>query len=74
MPLRVLIAPDKFKGTLTAEAAADAIAAGWRRIRPDDSLTLMPMSDGGDGFGSVLAGRLGAERRPLETLDAAQRL
>jgi glycerate kinase len=73
MPLRVLIAPDKFKGTLTAEAAADAIAAGWRRIRPDDSLTLMPMSDGGDGFGSVLAGRLGAERRPLETLDAAQR-
>ena len=34
MPLRVLIIPDKFKGTLTAAAAAEAIARGWRRARP----------------------------------------
>ena len=73
MPLRVLIVPDKFKGTLTAAAAAQAIAEGWRRVRPDDTLTLLPISDGGDGFGSVLAERLGAERRTVETVDAAHR-
>ncbi|MBM3849721.1 MAG: glycerate kinase [Verrucomicrobia bacterium] len=73
MPLRVLIAPDKFKGTLTAAEAAKAIAEGWRRIRPEDSLTLLPISDGGDGFGSVLAGRLGAGRHTVETVDAAHR-
>ena len=55
MSLRVLIAPDKFKGTLTAQAAAAAIAAGWRKARPADKLTLLPVSDGGDGFGEILS-------------------
>ena len=73
MPLRVLIVPDKFKGTLTAAAAANAIAEGWRRRRPEDMITLLPISDGGDGFGAVLAERLGAERRTLKTVDAAHR-
>src|SRR5438094_450378 len=50
MPLNVLIVTDKFKGTLTAQAAADLIARGWREARPQDSLELLPMSDGG-GFG-----------------------
>ncbi|MFM7806175.1 MAG: glycerate kinase, partial [Verrucomicrobiota bacterium] len=49
------------------------MADGWRRIRPEDSLTLLPISDGGDGFGSVLAGRLGAGRHTVETVDAAHR-
>ena len=53
MARRVLIIPDKFKGTLTAAAAAAAIARGWRRARARDSLSLLPMSDGGDGFGAV---------------------
>ena len=57
--MRVLIVPDKFKGTLTARAAAECIASGWREARPNDELTLLPMSDGGDGFGEVLAGLLG---------------
>ena len=73
MPFRVLIVPDKFKGTLTAAAAAAAIAEGWKRRRPEDALTLLPISDGGDGFGSVLAERLGAERRSVDTVDAAHR-
>ena len=49
--MRVLIAPDKFKGTLTARQAAKAIARGWGKSRPQDVLTLLPISDGGDGFG-----------------------
>ena len=54
MPLKILIAPDKFKGTLTAPQAAEAIARGWRSARPQDKLELLPMSDGGDGFGDIV--------------------
>ncbi len=59
--MRVLIAPDKFAGTLTAVQAADAIAAGWRRRAPGDELDLAPMADGGPGFVDVLHAALGGE-------------
>jgi len=71
--MRVLIAPDKFKGTLTAHAAANAIARGWKKVRPDDSLTLLPFSDGGDGFGSVLAALRKATPVRSFAVDAAGR-
>jgi glycerate kinase len=73
MPLNVLIVPDKFKGTLTAGLAAEAIARGWRRARPLDSLRLLPMSDGGDGFGEVMGRLLPAEVKQTKTRDAAHR-
>ena len=57
--MRVLIAPDKFAGTLTAVQAAEAVAAGWRRHAPDDELDLAPMADGGPGFVDVLHAALG---------------
>jgi len=57
--MRILVAPDKFAGTLTAVEAADAIAAGWRRHAPDDELDLAPMADGGPGFVDVLHAALG---------------
>ena len=60
MPLNVLIIPDKFKGTLTARTAAEAMARGWRRARAGDRLSLLPMSDGGDGFGEVTGALLKA--------------
>jgi glycerate kinase len=53
--MRVLIAPDKFAGTLTAVQAAEAIAKGWARRAPADQLDLAPMSDGGPGFVDVLS-------------------
>src|SRR5829696_1475284 len=59
--MRVLVAPDKFAGTLTAVEASDAIAAGWRRHAPDDELDLAPMADGGPGFVDVLHAALGGE-------------
>ena len=73
MSLHVLIVPDKFKGTLTAQAAAGAIAQGWRQARPGDTLELLPMSDGGDGFGEILSQALQAEPQTTQTVDAAQR-
>lgn len=59
--MRVLIAPDKFAGTLTAVEATEAIAAGWTRHAPDDLLDLAPMADGGPGFVDVLHATLGGE-------------
>ncbi|TIC80920.1 glycerate kinase [Nocardioides sp. GY 10127] len=59
--MRVLVAPDKFAGTLTAVEAAEAIASGWRRRSPDDVLDLAPLSDGGPGFVDVLHAALGGE-------------
>ena len=57
--VRVLICPDKFAGTLTAPAAAAAIAAGWHDTAPGDDLIERPLADGGPGFVDVLAHALG---------------
>lgn len=72
--LRTLIAPDCFGNSLTAVAAADAIAEGWRRARPGDTLVTAPQSDGGPGFVEVLAAghpdmtlRRAVVRGPLDT-------
>jgi glycerate kinase len=49
MTTRVLVAPDKFKGSLTAGRVADAVAEGIRVERPDWAITELPVADGGDG-------------------------
>ncbi len=59
--MRVLIAPDKFAGTLSAVEAAEAIAQGWLRRAPQDVLELAPMADGGPGFCDVLHATLGGD-------------
>jgi len=68
---RILIAPDKFKGTLTASEAMAAIARGWRGVRSRDEVELLPISDGGDGFGSVFVGLTGAKPVTMITVNAA---
>ncbi len=67
--MRVLIAPDKFAGTLSAVEAAQAIAAGWRRHAPADELDLAPMADGGPGFVEVLHASLGGELLAVSVRD-----
>jgi glycerate 2-kinase len=47
--MRILIAPDKFKGSLTAVEAAAAIAEGALRVYPDAVATQFPVADGGEG-------------------------
>ncbi len=59
--MRILIAPDKFKGSLSAPAAAEAIARGLRSVWPEAQLDLSPIADGGEGFAESLAVALGAE-------------
>ncbi|MEX2421239.1 MAG: glycerate kinase, partial [Actinomycetota bacterium] len=57
--MRVLVAPDKFKGTLTASQAARAIGVGWRRERPEDEIDELPLADGGEGTLDTLVDALG---------------
>ncbi len=60
--MRVVIAPDSFKGTLDAAAAAAAIRTGWLRERPDDEVLLIPQADGGEGtVAAIAATHAGAE-------------
>ena len=63
--LRVVVAPDKFKGSLTAQQAADAIAAGAQDAADALGLTLevhrQPVADGGEG---IVAAALAAGYRP----------
>lgn len=67
--MRVVIAPDKFKGTLTAREVADAIALGVRDAIPDADCVLLPMADGGDGTVDALTAS-GWERRTGPSVDA----
>ena len=63
--MNVVIAPDKFAGTMTASEAAAAIARGWARERPDDELLTMPMADGGEGLLDVVSAVVACERREV---------
>jgi glycerate kinase len=47
--VRVVVASDKFKGTLTSAEVADAVGAGVRRVCPDATVVSVPVADGGDG-------------------------
>lgn len=67
--MRVLICPDKFAGTLSAPAAAAAIAEGWLASAPADTAVRRPLADGGPGFVDVLAEALGGTRIPVRTVD-----
>jgi glycerate kinase len=60
--VRVLVAPDKFKGTLTAEQAAESIAGGWERGDPGAEVLTVPMADGGEGTLDALVAALGGKR------------
>ncbi|KEP75599.1 hypothetical protein HR12_26015, partial [Microbacterium sp. SUBG005] len=54
--MRVVIAPDKFKGTLSAREAADAMAHAVRHRWPGALVDVVPIADGGDGTLDALGG------------------
>jgi len=49
MSMKIVVAPDSFKGSLSARDAARAIAVGWSRVHPGDEIVLLPQADGGEG-------------------------
>ncbi|HEY8965213.1 MAG TPA: glycerate kinase, partial [Candidatus Methylacidiphilales bacterium] len=64
-----LIAPDKFKGTLSAREAAEALARGIARVAPQASVRLLPLSDGGEGFVETLAAARGGKLHAVSAID-----
>jgi glycerate kinase len=61
--MRILVCPDSFKGSCSARAAADAIARGCRRPRPDAEITILPLADGGENTVVTLCGTGGSLER-----------
>ncbi|MPZ96016.1 MAG: glycerate kinase [Propionibacteriales bacterium] len=63
--MKIVVAPDSFKGTLTAAEAARAIAAGWLRSRPGDEVVEIPLADGGEGTVDAIAAATSGDRREV---------
>ncbi|MER5766312.1 glycerate kinase [Streptomyces sp. NPDC001985] len=59
--MRVVIAPDSFKGSLTATSVCAAIETGVRRALPDADVVRVPMADGGEGTLDCILGATGGE-------------
>jgi glycerate 2-kinase len=59
--MKVLIAPDKFKGSLTAREAGEAMTRGVKAVWPEAEVDLAPMADGGEGFAEALCVAMGGE-------------
>ncbi|HEX4334922.1 MAG TPA: glycerate kinase [Polyangiaceae bacterium] len=64
--MRILIAPDSFKGSLTAEQAADAMRRGVVRAFPVADVECLPLSDGGDGMARVLVAARGGATHAVD--------
>ena len=67
--MKILVAPDKFKGSLSAVAAVAAIMRGWRAVFPDATFEAAPIADGGEGFAEALCLALGGEWIRCAALD-----
>jgi len=59
--VRILLAPDKFKGSLTAAEACAIMERGLRLVLPDAEIVSCPIADGGDGFADILRANLDGE-------------
>jgi len=59
--MKIVIAPDSFKGSLTAVEVSDAIEQGVREIFPEAEIVKIPMADGGDGTAQCLVNATGGK-------------
>lgn len=71
--MRIVVAPDSFKESMTAPQAARAMAAGAREALPSCEVDLIPVSDGGEGFARAVTEAWGASWHRVETVDALGR-
>lgn len=59
--MRILIAPDKFKGSLSAREVAESIAKGLHDVLPNAKIDIIPMADGGEGTAGAISDAIGAK-------------
>ena len=69
MGKKILIATDKFKGSMTSEVAGFAIAKGISQVMPDAHTEVLPIADGGDGFSAVLKSYLHTKTIRVSSVD-----
>ncbi len=67
--MKLLVAPDSFKGSLTSVEVARAIGDGWARARPRDTILLAPLADGGEGTLVAIEAAGGWEWQKAEATD-----
>ena len=67
--MRILVSPDKFKGTLSAQEVAENIALGLREILTDAIIEIVPVADGGEGTSEVISRACGAKWVTCEAHD-----
>jgi len=60
--MRILVAPDKFKGSMTGREAGDAMRAGLLRVWPSADIEVVPVADGGDGTAQAILDAVGGRR------------
>ena len=71
--MKFVLAPDSFKGTMSAATAAATMRAGVLDVFPDAECIEVPMADGGEGTTRSLVAALGGEMRTVEVSDALER-
>lgn len=71
--MKIVLAPDSFKESVTAAEAASAMARGVRTVVPDAECIEVPMSDGGEGFTEAVAAGIGARVIDVDVHDALGR-
>lgn len=72
-PMRILIAPDKFKGSLTAQEAAHAIRRGMSKVLAGADFDISPIADGGEGTADIFLENLNGEKVQVPSHDALGR-
>ena len=71
--MKIVIAPDSFKNALRASEVARALSEGWKSVRMQDEMILLPMSDGGEGLCDALANSLAGTFVEIPVHDALMR-
>jgi len=66
--MKILIAPDKFKGSLSAKKVASAIKGGIERVVPEAEVFVCPVADGGEGTVDALIAATGGTKVPLRVM------
>jgi glycerate kinase len=71
--MKIIVAPDKFKGSLSSMQACKAIEAGIHKVVSSAEVLLFPMADGGDGFDEVIQYYLQTQTVDCNTMDPLMR-
>ncbi|MFN8345385.1 MAG: glycerate kinase [Spirosomataceae bacterium] len=67
--MKILLAPDKFRGSLTAPEVCEALSEGIRKAIPEAEIVAIPMADGGEGTAEILTFNAGGQMHTVAVSD-----